>query len=94
MNQRREVPKYRPPAGNNVAGPAPKPKPLAIEGPTSPPVASKPRREPSADGAETVSTRLDPPRMAKLDRLRARVGGLVLATRSATLRWLLDQFEE
>lgn len=48
----------------------------------------------SPDRSAVVSTKLDGARLAKLDRLGKRIGGLVAATRSATLRWLLDQHAE
>jgi hypothetical protein len=52
-----------------------------------------PAPPPSPDRLVTVSTKLDQPRLAKLDRI-ARKLGLVKVGRSAALRWVLDQHKE
>lgn len=91
-NPRREIAPYRPPVGN--AAPA-KPTPEPERTPKATDKAhGKPATKPTDPDGETISTRLNRSLVAKLDRLRRKLGGTVALTRSAALRWLLEQHPE
>ena len=79
-------------------------KPPATMLPASPPKSRPALPAPAVKTAPTpkttgtrmtaVGTKLGPEDMAKLERLRRKAGGPVLATLSATLRWLIQTAEE
>lgn len=98
MNPRRTVRPYRPPVGasHDPQGNAPQRPALpapAVEttGRSNDPPS---KRRPPGARQVTVGTKLDADGLAKLDRLCRRAGGLVSATRSATIRWLIETADD
>lgn len=100
MNPRREVKPYAPPIVGRVTKPPARALPPSQSDPApgadepADPGHARPANPPPADQTVMVGIRLGPGDVAKLDRIRARVGGLVKATRPSALRWLLRSFDE
>ena len=90
MNVRKPHPRASLNTGGRPIQPAePEPQP-------EPPAADPPKPKP-ARTAKTllpVSAKLEAVDLAKLDRIRRQLGGIQPVTRSAAIRWLIQQAQE